>query len=160
MSDVDNLDNLSSEERETKLAHLRAVKMVNGLLNKFVFFPVRQIAEIITDNEEPITARCGGAKMDERRTFKHTSGHEGSRLQETAIRAPRRVHVSARQETDSRLLGSSDSCQGNPSPARCLDGYKIPARHWLHGTDARQIDLGSGSQRPRQPPGLLLSRFR
>jgi hypothetical protein len=54
MSDVDSLDNLSSEERETKLAHLRAVKMVNGLLNKFVF-SVRQIAEIITDNEEPIT---------------------------------------------------------------------------------------------------------
>lgn len=54
MSDIDNLDNLSTEELEAKLRDVRFVKMVNGLLNKFVF-SVRQIAEIITDNEEPIT---------------------------------------------------------------------------------------------------------
>jgi hypothetical protein len=51
MTDVDNL---SSEERETKLGHIRAFRMVTGLLNKFVF-SLRQVTEIITDDQEPIS---------------------------------------------------------------------------------------------------------
>jgi hypothetical protein len=47
-------DNLSSEELEAKAGHLRAFLMVNGLLNKFVF-SLPQIAQIITDDEEPIS---------------------------------------------------------------------------------------------------------
>jgi len=49
-----DLDNLSSEELEAKAAHLRAFRMAHGLLDKFVFSS-RQVAQIITDDEEPIT---------------------------------------------------------------------------------------------------------
>jgi hypothetical protein len=49
-----DLNNLSSEETVIELNKLRLISTGIGLLRKFVF-PLRQIAEIITDDTEPIT---------------------------------------------------------------------------------------------------------